>query len=220
MPDFERLDALDEELTSLEQSMGGAQTMTAAFSGELEKMRSNLTRTNSDVKTLSSGISRGLKRAFDGLVFDGMKLSDVLNTIGRSMANTAYNAAMKPVTQQLGGMIASGVSGLVAGVTPFANGGTFSQGRVLPFASGGIVSGATAFRMRDGVGLLGEAGPEAIMPLARGADGRLGVRTEGGSRPLNVVMNISTPDVQGFRRSESQIAARMSRALGRGERNR
>ena len=68
---------------------------------------------------------------------------------------------------------------------------------------------------------MGEAGPEAIMPLARGADGRLGVRSAGGGgRPVQVVMNISTPDVQGFQRSQGQIATQMSRALGHGQRNR
>jgi phage-related minor tail protein len=56
------------------------------------------------------------------------------------------------------------------------------------------------------------------MPLARGADGKLGVRASQ-SRPVTVVMNVTTPDVAGFRRSESQIAARLSRALARGDRN-
>ena len=58
------------------------------------------------------------------------------------------------------------------------------------------------------------------VPLARGPDGKLGVRNSGGGRAVNVVMNITTPDVQGFRRSQGQIAAQMSRALGRGSRNR
>ena len=66
---------------------------------------------------------------------------------------------------------------------------------------------------------MGEAGPEAILPLARGPDGRLGVRGGGGGA-VNVVMNITTPDVQGFRRSQGQIAAQMGRALARGNRNR
>jgi phage-related minor tail protein len=74
--------------------------------------------------------------------------------------------------------------------------------------------------MRNGRGLMGEAGPEAIMPLARGADGRLGVQTQGGGRPVSIVMNVTTPDVQGFARSQSQIAAQMARALARGDRNR
>ena len=70
-----------------------------------------------------------------------------------------------------------------------------------------------------GRGLMGEAGPEAIMPLARGPDGRLGVQSAGG-RAVNVVMNITTPDVQGFQRSQAQVAAQVSRALARGQRNR
>ena len=67
---------------------------------------------------------------------------------------------------------------------------------------------------------MGEAGPEAIMPLARGADGRLGVQAGGGGRSVTVVMNITTPDVQGFQRSQGQIAAQAQRALSRGQRNR
>jgi phage-related minor tail protein len=67
---------------------------------------------------------------------------------------------------------------------------------------------------------MGEAGPEAILPLQRGADGRLGVASGGGGGPVHVTMNITTPDVQGFRRSQSQVAAEMGRALARGQRNR
>jgi phage-related minor tail protein len=70
------------------------------------------------------------------------------------------------------------------------------------------------------MGLMGEAGPEAIMPLARGPDGKLGVRGAGGGGTVHVTMNVSTPDTEGFRRSQSQIAAQMSRALARGQRNR
>ena len=61
--------------------------------------------------------------------------------------------------------------------------------------------------------------PEAIMPLTRSADGRLGVQAQGGGT-VNVTMNITTPDVQGFQRSQSQIAAQMSRMMSRGQRNR
>ncbi|MEO1025805.1 MAG: phage tail tape measure protein, partial [Pseudomonadota bacterium] len=74
--------------------------------------------------------------------------------------------------------------------------------------------------MRGGTGLMGEAGPEAIMPLSRGADGKLGVRSEGGGRPVQIVMNIQTQDAQSFQRSQSQIAAQMDRALSRSIRNR
>jgi phage-related minor tail protein len=128
---------------------------------------------------------------------------------------------MRPVQNALGGLLAEGINGLFGGVLGFAKGGAFAQGRVMPFAKGGVVSSPTLFPMRGGVGLMGEAGAEAILPLARGADGRLGVQAGGGGgRPVTVVMNITTPDVQGFQRSQSQIAAQASRALARGQRNR
>jgi len=47
----------------------------------------------------------------------------------------------------------------------------------------------------------------------------MAVEASGGGRPVNITMNISTPDVEGFNRSQGQIAAQMSRALGRGQRN-
>jgi len=75
--------------------------------------------------------------------------------------------------------------------------------------------------MRGGVGLMGEAGPEAILPLARGRDGKLGVRGDAGrAAPVQVVVNITTPDVEGFRRSQAQVAAQVRRALGSADRNR
>jgi lambda family phage tail tape measure protein len=153
------------------------------------------------------------------LVLDGLSLTDVLGGLAEKMVNTAYSAAVNPVTNHFGGLLADGLNGVVSGLMPFADGGTFSQGRVMPFAKGGIVSSPTTFPMRGGTGLMGEAGPEAIMPLARGPDGRLGVRGAGGGA-VTVNMNISTPDVQGFQRSRGQIAAQMARVLGRSERHR
>lgn len=215
---MDKIESFEDQVAELENTLVNAGEVTASFSSEVSKMQATLKETGRDAEVLSRGLSKGLRRAFDGLVFDGMRASDVLGTVARSVANTAYSAAIKPVSQQLGGLLAQSVSGMFGGA--FANGASFSQGRVTPFASGGIVSQATAFPMRGGLGLMGEAGPEAIMPLSRGSDGKLGVRMEGGAaRPVTVVMNISTPDAQSFQRSRTQIAAQMSRALGRGQRN-
>ncbi len=219
MSELDGLDTLDDQVEALELSLGQAAGMAASFDVELQRMRSSLTQTGVDIATLERGFSGGLRRAFDGVMFDGMKLSDALRTIGQSMTNAAYSAAVRPVANHFGGLLAGGVGGLVENLFPFENGGSFSQGRVTPFANGGVVNRATMFPMRGGVGLMGEAGPEAIMPLARGSDGKLGVRTQGGGA-VNVVMNITTPDVQGFQRSQGQIAAQMGRALSRGQRNR
>lgn len=211
--------ALNDQVAALEQSLGSSATMAAAFDGELARMRDGMVATGREVASLTSGLGNGLRRAFDGLVFDGASLSETLQGLAKSMANTAYAVALKPVQNAVGGLLANGLEALWGGAAPFAKGGAFSQGRVMPFASGGIVSGPTRFPMQGGTGLMGEAGPEAILPLTRGADGRLGVQMQGAGRPVNVVMNITTPDVQGFQRSQGQIAAQVSRVLAQGQRN-
>ena len=81
--------------------------------------------------------------------------------------------------------------GLPAGATANAKGNVFSGGNVVPFAKGGIVNRPTVFPMKNGMGLMGEAGPEAIMPLSRGANGKLGVS----AAPMNVIINNNAPGV-------------------------
>lgn len=219
MTERDGFDELGDQAEALEESLGAASSVAVGFDTELRRMRTSLSSTGHEIQTLERGLSKGLRRAFDGVVFDGLKLSDALDTIARSMIQTTYSAAIKPVANHFGGLVAQGVGGLVEGLMPFADGAGFAQGRVMPFANGGVINGPTSFMMRGGMGLMGEAGPEAIMPLARGADGKLGVRGGGGA-PVNIVVNVQTPDVQGFHRSQGQIAAQMSRALGRGNRNR
>ncbi|MGH1356067.1 MAG: phage tail tape measure protein [Thalassovita sp.] len=217
MAEFDGLDDLNEQVDTLEDTLGAASVMAAGFEAELRRVQTAMGATTVDVGALEKGLSKGLRKAFDGVVLDGVKLSDALHTVARSMVDAVYASAVKPVTDHFGSVLAQGIGSLMSGVLPFADGGSFSQGRVMPFANGGVVNSPTYFPMRGGTGLMGEAGPEAIMPLTRGTDGKLGVRSEGGGS-TTVVMNISTPDVEGFRRSQSQIAAQMGRALGRGQR--
>ncbi|WP_371832201.1 phage tail tape measure protein [Paracoccus benzoatiresistens] len=213
-------DGFSSTLDELDEGFSHTSRMTAAFEAELERLRRSMTVTAREVGSLSSGIEGGLRRSFDGLIFDGDKLSEALKGIGRSIADTVFSMAMKPVENALAGSLAQGMGGMLAGALPFAKGGAFVQGRVMPFAKGGVVSQPTHFPMRGATGLMGEAGPEAIMPLRRGADGRLGVAAAGGgARPMNVTVNVTTPDVAGFKRSQSQIAAQLGRVLARGERN-
>ena len=215
----DKFDSLDRDVIALESTLGDAATVAAAFDDQLRTMQTALTETTRDLGNLERGFSNGLRRAFDGLLLDGRNLTDVLGGLATSMINTAYSAATKPVMDHFGGLLAGGLNAAVSSMMPFAYGGTFVQGRVMPFAKGGVVSGPTSFPMRGATGLMGEAGPEAIMPLSRGADGRLGVRSQGGGA-VTVNVNVTTPDVQGFQRSQGQIATQMARALGRSQRNR
>ncbi len=219
MSDYnDNVERLEAALVDIETSLSGTEEVSRTFRQEIENVTKSMTVASQQASGLSKSIGGSLRSAIDGLIFDGAKLSDVMNSLGRSVASKALNSAITPVTNALGSAVTNGLTGLFSGMTPFANGGAFSNGRVQAFANGGVVNGPTTFPMRGGTGLMGEAGPEAIMPLVRGADGKLGVRSSGGGS-VYITMNVSTPDASSFQRSRSQIAAQLSRAVSRGQRN-
>lgn len=108
MTDLDRLDAFDSDISALERSLGDVSAVTAAFEAQLRGTQTALSDTTRDLGTLERGFSGGLRRALDGLVLDGKSLSDVFAGLGRSMSGTVYNAALKPVTDHFGGMLAGG----------------------------------------------------------------------------------------------------------------
>jgi phage-related minor tail protein len=176
----------------------------SALSLETAQLRSEMEGLN----RLADSFGTKIVTAFSSAVIHGRKLSDVLRSLALSLAQTALSAALRPLGNLLGSLFGGSVAS--------ARGNVFANGRVMPFAEGGIVNSPTLFPMRGGTGLMGEAGPEAIVPLARGPDGKLGIR---GGGAVNVTVNISTPDARSFERSQSQITAMMARAVARGQRN-
>ncbi|MAM61062.1 phage tail tape measure protein [Maritimibacter sp. UBA3975] len=217
MADIENLDEFDDQVAALEGSLQGATALTAHFTAEIERVGATFDKVNTDISGLSSGMSRGLRKSLDGLVYGSMNAEQALASLGKSMLDTVYDTAVSPMVSHFGGLLGQGLGTVMNAFLPYANGGAFSQGRVMPFANGGVVNGPVTFPMRGGTGLMGEAGPEAIMPLALGPDGKLGVRSAVGGT-VNVTMNISTPDAESFRRSQGQVAAQVNRVLGRGRR--
>ena len=95
-----------------------------------------------------------------------------------------------------------------------ANGNVFDGGNVIPFAKGGIVSSPRMFPMANGTGLMGEAGPEAIMPLKRLSNGKLGVQASAPNNSVVVNVNISgIQDARGIREASANVAARTGAAV-------
>ena len=177
---------------------------------------SALTRSLTDAEHLGRRFSASLVNAFEGIAVKGRSLGDVLRSLALSLSNMVVKAALRPLEQSFGNALA----GMFGGATGFANGGAFSQGLPVPFARGGVIQAPIGFPLANGrMGLAGERGAEAIMPLARGPDGRLGVVASGGGTPINVTFNVSATDADSFARSESQVAAMLARAVAFGQRN-
>ncbi|GGF53200.1 tail protein [Azorhizobium oxalatiphilum] len=193
---------------------------TSAFTAsvaEAQKAMENLgTGTSAALNAAQAparSFSSALTDAFTGLAVKGRDLDDVVASLGQRLSNMALNVALKPLEQGLTGSIGKLLSGM------FADGGVLQAGRVRAFADGGVVSAPTYFPMATGVGLMGEAGAEAILPLARGADGALGVRTEGGGGGTVVNVSVATSDAGSFRRSDAYLSGLIARAVARGQRS-
>jgi phage-related minor tail protein len=161
----------------------------------------------SEASVLGSRFAGDLTRAFEDAALKGRSLSDVLKQLTFSLSRQTLQAALAPLTGALGNGLAALLGGI--GVTP-----------VVRHAQGGVIASPIAFPLGgQRMGVAGEAGPEAILPLARGRDGRLGVAAEGDRQQINVTFNVTAQDADSFRRSEGQIAAMLSRVVGRGNRN-
>lgn len=203
----------DEFEEGFAASLSSVRGAAAGFSEEMAEANRAMREMDAEARRLSRSLGSSLRTAFDRAIFGGRGLKDVLRGLAESVVSRTLNAALTPVTSGLGGALSSAF-----GAIGFERGAAFSAGKVRAFAHGGVVEGPTHFPMAGGTGLMGEAGPEAIMPLGRGPDGRLGVRTLGQSGGSTIVVNISTPDADSFQRSRGQVAAQLARAVARGSR--
>ncbi|MCZ7595264.1 MAG: phage tail tape measure protein [Hyphomicrobium sp.] len=189
-----------------------ADTMTVQVTADTTQFQQQI----ADAARLGRQFGNSLVTAFDGIAIKGKGVSDVLRSLALNLSQLVLKAALRPLTNSIGGAL----SGLVGGGLPFAMGGVLQRRMPVPFASGGVISSPVTFPLAGGrVGLAGERGAEAILPLARGPDGRLGVAAQGTGGGVAVTFNVTTPDAESFRRSEAQVAAMVARAVALGQRN-
>lgn len=183
----------------------------------LELDLSAFSREMKSADQLARNFGSTMDRALTNSIVRGKGFTDVLKGMVLQMSALTLKSAFAPITSGLG----ESLSGILGEISPFAKGGVTSQS-VVPFAAGGVVRTPSFFPMSSGrMGLMGEAGAEAIMPLARGSDGRLGVASNGGAGGKGVQVNVTIQarDVESFRQSRNDIAATLSRALSRGQRS-
>ena len=165
----------DVQLTNTE--LRGAADAIAAYKEQNRVIEEN----RKQQEDLADSIANSMGDALMNIVDGTMSVKDAFKSMAADIIKELYRVLV--------------VQKLVAGVKTFlgyADGGVISGGtEVQAYANGGVVNGPTTFPMNGGkTGLMGEAGPEAIMPLKRGSNGKLGVQMEGGGGQ-NVVINQS-----------------------------
>jgi hypothetical protein len=150
-------------------------------------------------------IENELNNAFASVLKGTADLGDALLSFA---SNVLAKVAQDLFAQHFAGPISAGIKGIFS-----ANGNVFDAGGVTAFAKGGVVGGPTVFPFANGIGLMGEAGPEAIMPLSRGADGKLGVIASGGGAPSVTINNYSGQEASASSDSAGNIVIEIGRAI-------
>lgn len=175
----------DEEVIKLNEAAEGY----ARKKHELDQLNESIALGRDVIGGFFSDWMQGMRNG--GNVFKTFLNSvlDGLNKLAQKLTDKIINNFLNTL---------SGPSGSLGGIGKalgFANGGPFATGGVQQFANGGaftnqVVSTPTLFRFANGaaIGEMGEAGPEAIMPLKRGPDGSLGVQMHGGNNQIELVV--------------------------------
>ena len=187
------------------------------FSEEITKsfgsqMQSKLKSFNDSIKTIQESMAdvvvkgiKGMEDALVNFVMTGkLNFKNLANSIISDMARIAIQQTItKPFTNFISGIFGS------------ANGNAFVDGKVQKYAYGGVVNKPTIFPMANGLGLMGEAGyPEAILPLKRGSNGKLGVQSTGSSIG-NIVVNVdaSGSSVEGDQQQGKELGRIIATAI-------
>jgi len=219
-----------EAIRALKRSIDelNAADVGQGFKNGVESFLTSIGTMSENVSQLTQNAFQGLSDGIAELVTTGkMNFNDFANSIIKDMIRIAtQQLILRPILQGIGGLFGGGgglsgggyfdsITGLGKAGPNFglAKGGVITQNGIQAFARGGIVDKPMLFPFAKGIGLMGEAGPEAIMPLRRGRDGNLGVAGGGGT--TNVVVNVDAggTSVQGNAPRGDQLGKALSAAV-------
>jgi hypothetical protein len=167
-----------EGATATERALSDLQTQTQTMREESEQSREQLAAEQERQRIFYENLGAGIFDVFASMVDGSEAAVDALKRLAAQILATALTAqALKALGFDSGGNW---------GFQGVAKGAAYMQGGARFFAQGGVVAGPTPFVYGGGrLGVMGEAGPEAVMPLKRGPDGKLGV----GGGAVNVAVH-------------------------------
>jgi lambda family phage tail tape measure protein len=213
---------LANALRELRSNLEEANSAAFKFKKGLREIFNEAINVTESISELGVSAVEGLGDAFAEFVTTGKAnfrdfANSVISDLARIFAKKALFGALGAIPGVgsflgLGGGGSGGDELNIEGIQAYmnANGNVFAKNKIVPYAYGGIVNKPTLFPMANGAGLMGEAGPEAIMPLRRGANGKLGVEASGGASNVVVNVDASGSSVEG----NGDQAAQLGKAIG------
>jgi hypothetical protein len=182
-----------------EPTLAGASGALGDVQSEIDALVASERRLNLELATasqLGQQFGRTLSAAFVGLAVQGKSFGDVLSSLALSLSRLALGAAFKPLETA----ISSAFQSLIAAPSLF---------------SGASIATPDAFPLSAGASLANAVNAAAQPSYA---DAGFAAAAGNGAMPT-IVLNVTTPDAESFRRSETQVAAVLARAVGLGQRN-
>lgn len=190
-----------------------------AGANALTKFDDNASKTIKNLENSINGVTASYENGIDAsadfftsIANGSKKASDSIEDLAKTLQNKLIKQGFLKI---LGGLFGGPGSfgGDVLSTIFSANGNAFDNGNLIPFARGGVTNGPVSFPLAgNNIGVAGEAGKEAILPLSRNRNGNLGVEVSGGdsssTNQINIVNNIDATgaDAAGLERVETAIA--------------
>lgn len=228
-------DRLANRLSYLQQLLDRGVISWEAYSNatldaqaEFDRIGEKLSSTQSELDIFAQNAAKGIQDAFADFLFDPFAegLDGMLQGFADMIQRMVAQAIAAQLARHLFGDLVSGGTGegvlggifksVLGGLVGSANGNVFMNAPALSAYSGSVVSKPTLFPFAQGIGLMGEAGAEAILPLKRGNDGKLGVAGGGGvTNNFSFSFSVSGPV---DRRAEQRVAAAVYQSVVRASR--
>ena len=192
-----------EDLKKVKDGLDKSTESTYNFKEEMQKLIDKSTDLRGNIGQLAVDVTDRLGDAFADFFVEGKNgFRDLAVSALKELNKIILKASfMKFVANPILGALNLNADGNAIAngeVVPSAKGNVFAKNKIVPYAYGGIVNRPTLFPMKNGAGLMGEAGPEAILPLRRGKSGKLGVESSGGGTTIiNVSVDATGSSVQG-----------------------